>query len=127
MCRGRAAGVRALVPLVVLGVASVGYWRISAAAGAENVMPYLAVQFGSIAILLLIAALFPSRYARPHDIYIVVGLYAIAKLAESLDVWVFSFGGHFSGHSLKHLLAAAAAYQVLRTLEARAPGKNTLA
>lgn len=115
------AGVRLLIPLVVLGMASAGYWRVSATIGAENLIPYLAVQYGSIAIVLLIAALFRSRYARANDIYIVLALYAIAKLAESLDAWLFSIGWMLSGHSLKHLLAACAVYQVLRMLKARGP------
>ena len=110
---------QALVPLVALGIASVVWWRVSAAWGAENLRPYRAVQYGSIAIVLLIAALFPSRYTRGNDIYIVVVLYALAKVAESLDRVIFSVGSMLSGHSLKHLIAACAVYQILRMLKAR--------
>ena len=56
-----------------------------------------------------------------RSIYIVLGLYAIAKLAESLDAWLFSLGWMLSGHGIKHLLAACAVYQVLRMLKARGP------
>lgn len=113
------AGVRLLVPLVALGVASVVYWRLSAAWGIENLRPYIAVQYGSIAIVLLIAVMFPSRYTRANDIYLVVTLYVVAKVAESLDAVIFSVGSILSGHSLKHLVAACALYQVLRMLETR--------
>ena len=112
-------GVRLLAPLVALGVTSVVYWRLSAAWGAENLRPYMAVQYGSIAIVLLIAALFASRYTRGNDIYRVVALYAAAKVAESLDTEIFSFVSILSGHSLKHLIAACAVYQILRMLKAR--------
>ena len=113
------AGLRLLAPLVALGVASVVWWRVSAAWGAENLHPYLAVQAGSSAMVLLIALLFPSRYTRGNDIYLVVALYAAAKVAEYLDQALFSIGSMLSGHSLKHLLAAGAVYQVLRMLKAR--------
>lgn len=119
-------GMRLLGPLVVLGIASVGYWRLSASAGAENVMPYVVVQYGSIAIVLLIAALFPSRYTQANRIYLVIGLYIMAKIAENLDAWVFSMGSIVSGHSIKHLVAACAAYQILRMLKARARDKVAL-
>src|SRR5262245_16221895 len=62
------AGRRLLVPLVLLGAASVGYWRWSAARGAEDLNPYGAVQFGSLLLLLLLVLLFPSRYTRGRDL-----------------------------------------------------------
>lgn len=109
-----------LFPLVGIGLASVLYWRWSAIAAIENLIPYGAVQFGSLALLLLISALFPSRYDRPNDIYWVLGLYALAKVAENADVSFFEWSGRwFSGHSLKHLLAAAAAYWILLGLSLR--------
>lgn len=114
------AGIRLLGPLVVLGIASVVYWRLSASAGAENVMPYFVVQYGSVAIVFLIATLFPSRYTQANRIYLVIGLYIMAKIAENLDAWVFSMGSIVSGHSIKHLVAACAVYQILRMLKARA-------
>jgi hypothetical protein len=53
-----------LWPLVLLGLASVVYWRWSALAGFENLRPYLAVQFGSIAVVLAVSLLYRSRYTR---------------------------------------------------------------
>jgi hypothetical protein len=113
------AGLRLLVPLLALGVASVVWWRLSASWDVENLRPYMAVQYGSIAVVLLIAVLFPSRYTRGNDIYVVVALYVAAKVAESLDTVIFSFESILSGHSLKHLIAACALYQILRMLKAR--------
>ena len=121
----RTAGLRLLAPLVVLGAASVFWWQASQAWGAENLRPYVTVQFGSIAIVLSIAALFPSRYNRASDIYAVIALYAAAKYTEHFDEALFSFGGVLSGHSLKHLLAAIAAYMILRMLKLRASTART--
>jgi hypothetical protein len=113
------AGRLLLAPMVVAGIASVLWWRASAALGAEDVIPYAAVQYGSIAIVLLVAALFPSRYTRPGDLYWSFALYVAAKVAELLDGWIYAQGGLLSGHTLKHLLAAAAVYMILRMVAAR--------
>lgn len=113
------AGLRLLLPLAALGLTSVGYWRWSTLAGSENLLPYLAVQFGTAALVLLIAALFPSPYTRERDVYWVAALYFAAKVAECLDAGLFALGGILSGHSLKHLLAAGAAYRLLRMLQTR--------
>jgi hypothetical protein len=112
-------GARLLLPLLAAGLASVAYWRWSAAGGTENLTPYAVVQYGTIAVVLMIAALFPSRYDRRHDLYGAFLLYALAKLAEGADTHLFMFGRWLSGHSLKHLLAAAAVYTILRGLSLR--------
>jgi hypothetical protein len=45
-----------------------------------------------------------------------IGLYAVGKLAEVGDGPVLALGGLVSGHTLKHLLAAAAAVLIVRWL-----------
>jgi hypothetical protein len=57
----------------------------------------------------------------PFLIVGVLGLYAISKAFELLDANVLALGGIVSGHTLKHLAAAAATYYVLWTLERRQP------
>lgn len=116
---GARTGNLLLVPLVILGLASVVYWRWSALAGFENLRPYLAVQFGSIAVVLAIATLYPSRYTHGRVIYAVALAYGIAKVLEDLDVEVFALGQWASGHTLKHLAAAAGIYLLLRSLQRR--------
>lgn len=113
------AGNRLLVPLVLLGLASVVYWRWSALAGIENLRPYLAVQFGSIAVILAIAALFRSRYTHAGAIFALAAAYGIAKLCEVYDREIFGFGGWASGHTLKHLVAAGGIWLLLDSLERR--------
>src|SRR5688572_27598728 len=50
---GARVGERLLVPLVLAGAASVLYWRWSVLQGAENILPYAAVQFGGMAAIVL--------------------------------------------------------------------------
>ena len=44
---------------------------------------------------------------------------AFAKVAEVLDAPIYAMGGIVSGHTLKHLIAALAAYWLLRMLQRR--------
>ena len=113
------AGSLLLAPLVLLGLASVVYWRWSALAGFENLRPYLAVQFGSIAVVLSIAALFRSRYTHGGVIFALAAAYGAAKAFEVYDREIFDFGQTLSGHTLKHLAAAAGVWLLLGSLERR--------
>ena len=121
------AGLRLLGPMLVLGAASVVYWRATELAGVGNVMPYGVLQAYAVVMLLVIAVLHPSRYTRGTDIYWVFAAYVAAKLFEALDGPVLGLGHVASGHSLKHLAAAVAGLVVCRMLwlrrrhEAREP------
>jgi hypothetical protein len=113
------AGSLLLWPLVLLGLASVVHWRWSALGGFENLRPYLAVQFGSIAVVLAIAGLYRSRYTHGGTIFALAAAYGIAKVAEAFDREVFELGQWMSGHTLKHLAAAAGVVLLLRSLQRR--------
>ena len=99
-------GLALLVPMLLVGAASVLYWRATERAGAGNVMPYGVLQGYSVVILFLLARLQPSRYTRGNDIYWVFAGYVLAKLLETFDRELFGLGHVASGHSLKHLAAA---------------------
>ena len=115
-------GVRAgliLFPLLeVVGVSSVLTWRAGELQGHGDLRFYAAVQVYAILILLL-ALLFPPKYTRGADFAVVVGFYALAKILEESDRQVFELGHVVSGHTLKHLAAAAAGYWILRMLKKR--------
>ena len=113
------AGSLLLWPLVLLGLASVVYWRWSALAGLENLRPYLAVQFGSIALVLAISILYRSRYTLGGVIFALAAAYGVAKVVEVYDREIFELGRWVSGHTLKHLAAAAGIYLLLRALAKR--------
>ncbi len=116
---GARTGVRLLVPLLLAGAASVLYWRWSVLQGAENILPYAAVQFGGMAAIVLAVLLFPARYTRGGDFFAAFGLYALAKLAEGMDAEIYALGQIVSGHTLKHLLAACAVAWLVRMLYLR--------
>jgi hypothetical protein len=114
------AGLILFPVLEAVGVASVLYWRSSELRGHGDLRFYAAVQVYAILILLL-ALLLPPRYTRGSDFAVVVGFYALAKILEEGDRRVFSVSGCVSGHTLKHLAAAAAGYWLVRMLAKRQP------
>ena len=113
------AGLILLLPMLLLGVASVVYWRGTGRMGGGNVLPYGILQGYSVIVLLLLARLNPSRYTRGGDIYWVFGWYVLAKLLETFDHEVLTITQFVSGHTLKHLAAAAAAFVVCYMLVKR--------
>lgn len=116
-----ALGTKWLSLLLAAGIGSVLYWRWTDLAGRDDLRLYGIVQFGSLALVLALCVLRPSRYTRGADMFVVVALYVLAKLFESLDRQIFGGGGIISGHTLKHLAAALACYFVLRMLMLRRP------
>lgn len=114
------AGLRLLLPLLVLGSASAIYWSITQAEGRGDLRPYAMVQFGSLLVVLLLLALFRPRYTRGSDLVGSFSIYALAKIFEAADRPIFAFGGIVSGHTLKHVAAAISAWWILRMLRFRA-------
>ena len=109
------AGLWLLPVLLAIGLGSVLQWYLSELQGAGDLRFYSAVQAYST-LFLLIALLLPSTYTRGADLAIVAGLYVLAKVLEGLDRPIFELGHVVSGHTLKHLAAAAAGYWILRML-----------
>lgn len=109
---GTRAGLWLLGPLVWLGLASVLNWHQSEQRGAGDLRLYYFVQFYPMLAIPLLIYLFPARYTRDGDIFIALGWYVLAKVVERefLDRGVLGVTGSVSGHTLKHLAAAAGAY-----------------
>jgi hypothetical protein len=116
----RGAGRALLVPLLIAGVASVLYWNWTEVRGAGDLRPYFLVQFGSLLLVALILVLYPSSGSDTR--YIVGGLlvYVLAKIFEVADAQIFAMGGIVSGHTLKHLVAAAGVWCLVLMVQARA-------
>lgn len=116
----RTAGLWALPLLVVLAVLSVLYWYWTEQRGAGNLNFYIVMQFYSILLIVWISLRFPSRYTHGNGIYQIIALYAVAKVFEMLDAQIFAWtNGWISGHTLKHLIAAYAAYGIVQVLRKR--------
>ncbi len=112
-----------LTPVLLLaGAASLLYWRWTDALGAPDLRPYGFVQAYPLLALILLLLLFPPRYTRSRDYAWVLALYVAAKLFEVGDRVVFRWtSGIVSGHTLKHLAAAAACYVLVRMVRDRVP------
>ncbi|MBA3506379.1 MAG: ceramidase domain-containing protein [Betaproteobacteria bacterium] len=112
-------GRRLLVPLFLLGLASVVYWHLSERTNDGDLRPYILVQYLPAALVPVVLLLFPSRLSRVGLVWAVLGMYALAKLFEVTDRLVFSFGQIVSGHTLKHVVAALGMYIFLVALKQR--------
>ena len=110
------AGAILLWPLLAIGIFSLVLWRWNG-----DLRLYAWVQFFSFLALLLILLLFPPKYTGTSYWVLAAALYAFAKVLEFYDGPIFSVGSLLSGHSLKHLAAAAASLAILRLFQTRRP------
>jgi len=114
------AGLQLLPWLIAFSVASVLQWYWDELHGHGDLRVYAAVQLYSALVLLLALLLLP-KYTRSSDFAVVFGFYLLAKIFEAADRTIFAHGHIVSGHTLKHLAAAAAGYWILRMLQLREP------
>lgn len=97
-----------LVPLLIVGAASVIFWGVTEARGAGDLRAYALVQFLPMLLIPLILLMYRSAFDSVDFLWIVIVLYALSKLFEYFDFAVFEFGQLLSGHSIKHIVAAFA-------------------
>lgn len=93
----------------------------------ENLTPWVVVQFGGMALAVGLTLTRPRPGALGVPLGGVIFFYVLAKLLELGDVTVFEATAHIvSGHTLKHLAAALAAWPVIRALRStgRAPSPH---
>jgi Ceramidase len=109
-------GAIMLWPLLALGVLSLLIWRWN-----DDLRLYGWVQFFPILALPVLFVLFAPKYTASLYWIIAAALYAIAKVFEYADRTVYSAGQILSGHTLKHLVAAAACFAILRHFQMRRP------
>ena len=104
-----------LLPAVAVGVASAVWWHFT-----DDLRWYIWVQFTPLVCIPFVLAVFPARYTHRADYLYALGLYAAAKVAEFFDWQIYSLTGNlFSGHTLKHLLAAGGVLMILVMLKRR--------
>jgi ceramidase len=108
------AGAVLLWPLLAIGLFSLLLWRWT-----DDLRLYFWVQFFPCLALPLFFLLFPPKYTGQFYWIIAGALYAVGKLLEFSDSAVCSVGSILSGHTLKHLAAAAACFAVLRYFQTR--------
>ena len=110
------AGAILLWPAIAIGLFSLLLWLWT-----DDLRLYFWVQFFPGLALLVLFLLYPPKYTGTCYWIIAAGLYALAKVFEFSDHVIFSAGHLLSGHTLKHLTAAAACFAILRYFKTRRP------
>lgn len=112
-------GLHLLPVLVSIGTASVLYWYWSEQQGIGNLNFYIVIQFYSLLLIAFLNLMLPAAYTHGDMVLKAIGLYALAKVAETFDQQIFALGQIVSGHTLKHLIAALAIWWIVRMLQKR--------
>ncbi|HEX2653478.1 MAG TPA: hypothetical protein VHN11_07500 [Xanthobacteraceae bacterium] len=112
---GKATGHVALWPLLALGGASLIWWRWTG-----DLRPYVWVQFYPCLVLPILYWWFPAMTGS-RFLIIATALYGVSKALEYFDHLIYAASGIMSGHTLKHLAAAAACFALLRYFKQRQP------
>ena len=110
------AGAMLLRPLLAIGIFSLLLWRWT-----DDLRLYAWAQFFPFIVVVLILQFFPPKFTGASYWVAAAVLYALAKLLEFLDEQIYSIGMIVSGHTLKHLAAAAASFAVLKLIQTRRP------
>ena len=111
---------RLLLPLLFLGLASVVYWNITENLGTGDLRFYALVQFLPMLLIPLILLFYGSCLSGRRWILAIILVYGAAKIAEMYDQQIYELIG-FSGHSIKHLIAAFGVFLFLKGFEVRKP------
>jgi hypothetical protein len=109
-------GAILLWPALVTGWFSLLLWRWTG-----DLRLYFWVQFFPGLAVILLFLLYPAKYTGMSYCISAGVLYALAKVFEFTDEAIFSANGLLSGHTLKHLAAAAACWAILRYFQIRRP------
>src|SRR5271169_385835 len=107
-------GAVLLWPALATGLFSLLLWRWTG-----DLRLYFWVQFFPGLAVLLLFLLYPPKYTGTNYWIIALALYALAKVFEFSDSAIYSGGRFLSGHTLKHLAAAAACFVILRFFQIR--------
>ncbi len=98
----RAHGTRLLLPLVLFAVGAVYWWRFTG-----DLSLWVWVQLAPMLAIVLVLFL-PPRYSHRRYLVYALACYVLAKAFEVGDRQLMQWtAGLLSGHSLKHLFAAA--------------------
>ncbi len=113
--------------LALVAILSVGWWYFTELSGAGDLRPYLLLQ----GLPILLIPLWQWIYKAPAADRLAFGgalaLYVVAKFAELGDHQIAAALGAVTGHTLKHLLATAAAAMIVGRLVCRVQTPSRLA
>ena len=105
-------GIATAAFVLAAGPLTVGIW-----ADSGNLLPWVLLQGGGMLLIAAVAVCRPVNDSWSLPLLPVVIFYAAAKLCELGDHQVFEWTGEMiSGHSLKHIVAAFAAWPVIAAI-----------
>lgn len=108
----RDLGVKLMLPaLLILGAASMAYWRIT-----EDLRLYRVVQVLPMALIPMMCLLFAGRLTRFRHVFWAMVWFGLATVLELLDKQIYGWIS-IGGHTLKHPAAAVACYMVIAMLQ----------
>ena len=110
------AGFILLWPLLALAILSLLLWRWT-----DDLRLYAWVQFFPFLAMAVLFLACPPKFTGTYYWIVAAVIYAIAKVFEHFDAAIYSIGFIASGHTLKHLAAAAATFAILRHFQVRRP------
>jgi hypothetical protein len=108
--------------VLVAAPLAVFWWSASG-----DLLPWAVLQGGGMLLLVVFAFTRPTGPALPVRWGVVIAAYAVAKLLEAGDHLVWELSGQWvSGHTLKHVVAAAAVLPLLAAWRRAAAVQNAL-
>ena len=126
-CAGLLAGVRAqliqrvnvkfeIIALSAFAVTSVAWWYVGQQGGGGDLRPYLLLQIAPLVLIPLLQTAHGANRADRLWFGFALVLYVLAKIAEMHDHEVHAILGSITGHTIKHVLASAAAWVLVARL-----------
>jgi hypothetical protein len=112
-------GIRLLYALVIVGMSSVVYWYWGELHQQGDLRFYALVQFMPMLLAPVILISGQCRFVSNACLWQVLAAYAVAKLAEYGDHALYLQSDLISGHSFKHLIAAAGVWMFFLGLKNR--------
>lgn len=107
--RPRANNAIAITLLMLAAVLSVLWWHLTAQNGNGELRPYLLMQIMPLLLIPLWQGIYDAARADRIAFGFAILLYVAARAAELCDHQLLALIGWASGHTIKHLLATAAA------------------
>lgn len=118
-------GREMLWPLVLAGVASVGYWYWSELQGRGDLRAYGVIQFLPMLLIPLMLIIGIGKGLSTPWLWGTVGTYALTKVAEHFDQVIYDTTGTISGHSIKHVFGSLAVLWAVFAVKRLSAGKET--
>ncbi len=112
-------GKLCLWPLIIFGVFSIVYWNYTENIAEGDLRLYILVQFLPLVLIPIILLLFNSKFTHTSGYWYLLCAYFLAKVFEYYDLILFEKILFFSGHSIKHIIAALGIYFLLRSYKRR--------